>query len=226
MNNAIISAFIQSGPFGKTILLSLLFLSIYIWTIIQSKYFLLKKINDKTKIFLNEYNKSSENIFEPLKNENFFKDIPAYILYINTKNELLRIMDEERSIDIMDIDAIGNILYRLISETKLKIDKGINSLATVATIAPFLGLLGTVWGLMNAFIGMGEMGNASISAVAPGLSEALVTTAVGLLVAIPSAVAFNYAKVKLQEEISILNNFALTILANIERKFVSRDKKT
>ena len=78
---------------------------------------------------------------------------------------------------------------------------------------------------MNAFFGMGKMGNASIDAVAPGIAEALVNTAVGLLVAIPSAVAFNYAKNRIQAEITNMNNFCVELLSNIEKRFVSKGKK-
>jgi len=222
MDNAIISAYIQSGPFGKTIILSLLFLSIYIWTIIQNKYFVLRDIRRKNKLFIKEYSELKANIFADIKHKARFKNLPIFELFSSTKNELLLICDEERGIDLADIEYISICASMIIAKTKIDLEKGIVQLATATTIAPFLGLLGTVWGVMNAFIGMGEMGNASIAAVAPGLSEALVTTAIGLLVAIPSAIAFNYTKTKVSEEITNLNNFAMDLIGNIEKQFVTR----
>jgi biopolymer transport protein TolQ len=77
---------------------------------------------------------------------------------------------------------------------------------------------------MNAFVGMGNMGNASIAAVAPGISESLATTAIGLIVAIPASIAYNHVKKRIQNEIIMLNNFSLEVLGNIERKFLTRIK--
>ncbi len=222
MNNAMISAYIQSGPFGKTIILALLFLSIYIWTIIQNKYFILRNIRRKNKLFIQEYFELKENIFADIKHKVRYKSLPIFDLFSTTKNELLLILDEERGVDIADVEYISICVSQVIAKTKIDLEKGIVQLATTTTIAPFLGLLGTVWGVMNAFIGMGEMGNASIAAVAPGISEALVTTAIGLLVAIPSAIAYNYAKTKTAEEITNLNNFAMDLIGNIEKQFITK----
>lgn len=224
MDNPLISSFIQSGVFGKLILLSLLFLSVYIWTIIQTKYLLLSHIRDKTNEFMNEYLKIGDNLFQPMKHERLFKELPAYQLFHLFKEEMLIVMEEERGIDENDLEALTKQMHRLIYQTKKELDEGVVALATTTTIAPFLGLLGTVWGVMNAFIGMGEMGNASIAAVAPGLSESLVTTAVGLIVAIPSAIAYNLFKSKSQTEISVLKDLALDLLSLVQKKFMDRKR--
>lgn len=225
MDNTIIMAFREAGPFGKTILITLFSLSIYIWTIIQSKYFLLKNIQNKNKIFYREYRKAGENIFQPIANEEKFTELPLFSLFSTAKEEVVRIMEQERGIDSLDVDIVANQLAKTVSQTKVELEDGITTLATTTAIAPFIGLLGTVWGIMNAFFGMGKMGNASIDAVAPGIAEALVNTAVGLLVAIPSAVAFNYAKNRIQAEITNMNNFSVELLSNIEKRFVSKGKK-
>ena len=224
MENTLIMSFREAGPFGKTILLSLFFMSIYIWTLIQKKYFLLKSIRERNKLFLREYRKIGQNLFQPLADEDQFDELPMYELYLCAKNELIRVMEEERGISEMDVEVIANQLAKNISQTKVMLDEGIVTLATTTSIAPFMGLLGTVWGIMNAFFGMSKMGNASIDAVAPGIAEALVTTAVGLMVAIPSAVAFNFAKNKTQSEVTTLNNFAVELLSNIEKKFIGKNK--
>ena len=225
MDNTIVMSFREAGPFGKTVLLTLLGLSIYIWTIIQSKYFLLKNIQNKNKLFYREYRKSGENIFQPLGNEEKFTELPLYTLFSTAKDEVVRIMEQERGIDSLDVDIVANQLAKTVSQTKVSLEEGITTLATTTAIAPFIGLLGTVWGIMNAFFGMGKMGNASIDAVAPGIAEALVNTAVGLMVAIPTAVAFNYAKSRIQMEITNLNNFSVELLSTIEKRFVSKGKK-
>ncbi len=224
MDNPIINTFIQAGIFGKAIILFLLAMSVNIWTIIQNKYFFFKKMEHENRLFLGEYRKTGENIFHPLENEESFTTLPMFCLFSLSKFELTHIMEEERAIDAMDIESIASTLARTISENKLDFEKGLYTLATIATVSPLLGLLGTVWGVMNAFVGMGTLGNASIAAVAPGISESLATTAVGLLVAIPSSIAYNYVKKRIQNEITVLNNFSLEVLGNIERKFVTRTK--
>lgn len=225
MDNTIVQSFIAAGPFGKGILIALLLLSIYVWTIIQSKYFILRNIRRKNILFMRAYRKTGENIFKPFPEEEKFEDLPLYELFICAKNELIRVMEEERPLDSLDMDVIANQMAKTISQTKVVLEDGIIALATVSSTAPFLGLLGTVWGIMNAFFGMGKMGNASIDAVAPGIAEALVNTAVGLIVAIPSAAAFNYSKNMIQSEIVVLNNFAVELMSNIEKKFVSKSAK-
>jgi biopolymer transport protein TolQ len=222
MDNPIISSFIQSGLFGKGILLVLLALSIYIWIVIQAKYILLKRMRQSTQDFFTAYARTGENIFQPVENEEYFEGLPVYAIFCCAKHELTRIMEEERNIDSLDAESIATQLARTVAETKMNLEEGLPALATATSIAPFLGLLGTVWGVMSAFLGMGELGNASIAAVAPGISEALVTTAVGLMVAIPAAIAYNYAKAKVQEQVVILNNFSLQVLGHIESKFVTR----
>ncbi|EKD28625.1 MAG: hypothetical protein ACD_79C00256G0004 [uncultured bacterium] len=223
MENPIIDAYYQAGLLGKAIILVLLVQSIHIWTIIQSKYFLLKKIRKKTSIFFDEFKKSNENIFQPIEKESYFKELPCYKIYLCAKNELMFVMNEERGVDLNDVEAISYKIEQIISSERAEFEQGDVQLATATTIAPFIGLLGTVWGIMNAFIGMGKMGNASIAAVAPGISESLVTTAMGLLVAIPAAVAYNFSKSETKKELETMNNFALEVLGGMEKKFVTRE---
>ena len=222
MENPIIESFIKSGLFGKTILLSLLGLSIYVWTIVQSKFYLFRTISKKTKEFLEEYNKIGENIFQVIPDEDRFEGLPMFELFRYSRTELTRIMEEERSIETADADGMAVELTCMISESKRSLEEGVIPLATITNIAPFMGLLGTVWGIMDAFLGMGKLGNASIAAVAPGISESLVNTSVSLLVAIPSSIVYNFCKSRVNYEISVLNDFAMEIIEKVEKKYITR----
>lgn len=183
---------------------------------------MLRNLKLKHRRFLDQFEHSGENLFQPIPNEEEFEGLPLCIMVLQTRDDLTRIMEEERKIDSADIECISAELARIISESRMQLEKGVFSLSTATSIAPFLGLLGTVWGVMESFVGMGQLGNASMAAVAPGLSEALVTTAIGLIVAIPASITYNYTLSRIQEEITIMNNFALELLSNIEKQFVTK----
>jgi biopolymer transport protein TolQ len=105
------------------------------------------------------------------------------------------------------------------SEELSKLENNLNWLATAAAVAPFIGLLGTVWGIIDAFLALGSAGSASLRAVGPGIAEALFTTALGLFAAIPAAVAYNYFSHALREMGARLDDFALEFLNLAERTY-------
>jgi biopolymer transport protein TolQ len=120
-----------------------------------------------------------------------------------------------------DLGTVERALKRAELEESHRLEKGITFLASVASAAPFIGLFGTVWGIMNAFHGLGDAKSSTIQAVAPGISEALVATAVGLAAAIPAAVAFNYFSSSIRKFRQSMDSFSAEFL-NIARRYLAR----
>jgi biopolymer transport protein TolQ len=118
----------------------------------------------------------------------------------------------EKEYDVEDLSSVSAALRRAEIAEAARLEKGITFLATVASAAPFIGLFGTVWGIMTAFHGLSQAKSSTIQAVAPGISEALVATAVGLAAAIPAAVAYNYFAVAIKQFRSGMNAFSSDFL--------------
>ena len=119
------------------------------------------------------------------------------------------------------MEAVRNVAERTVADQALLLESSMGYLATAVSASPFLGLLGTVWGVMDAFGGMAVSGSATLSAVAPGISGALLTTVVGLLVALPSAIGYNYLTNEIRQMCVQMDNFAQDISAAIQRSFAS-----
>lgn len=173
MGNIWISAWRHCDIAGKLILIILGLLSFYSWYIIIEKFLFLKDVERKNKIF-EKYLKRGKT--------------PKFIACpLNSILEYGITLKKETGFDSIDLH-----LEKAFLQEQGKLEKKITSLATVATISPFLGLLGTVWGLLLSFQGIVAAGASSVRVVAAGVSEALITTIAGLIVAIPAAVGYNY----------------------------------
>lgn len=177
MDNIWVSAWEQFDLAGKFILVVLVFLSFHSWYIILEKFFYLRQVEKKNRAF--------ERLIKKGKNPRFLQCPLSSILNYGIE---LRDKAEDKSIDMHLEKAF------IIEQGKL--EKKITSLGTIATISPFLGLLGTVWGLLLSFQGIVAAGSSSVRVVAGGVSIALVTTIVGLVVAIPAAIGYNYYREK------------------------------
>jgi biopolymer transport protein TolQ len=123
---------------------------------------------------------------------------------------------------VVGVENIKRALRRAINTEMTRMTKMIPFLATTGNTAPFIGLFGTVWGIMNSFHGIGQMGSASLAVVAPGISEALVATAVGLAAAIPAVIAFNYYMNKIRTLETELHSFSADFLNIVERDILGR----
>jgi len=112
--------------------------------------------------------------------------------------------------------AVGVEMYSAAAEEVRRLEKGMSTLATIASASPFIGLFGTVWGVMDAFTGLGSAGAASLRAVAPGIAEALITTAAGLFAAIPALIAYNHYLHSIRSIAARMDRFTAEFLAKIE----------
>ena len=182
---SIMNLFLRADIIVKSVILTLIACSIYSWAIIIEKFKLFKKINLSSEEFEQKFWKSRSA-------ESFYKDIPKNIedpmaLVFKASMEAALKTRSKSNLN----EKLSNMLEINIEKQMSKIEKSYTFLATVGSTAPFIGLFGTVWGIMNSFQSIAISRNTSLAIVAPGIAEALFATALGLLAAIPAVVAYN-----------------------------------
>jgi len=182
---SLISLFIRADFIVKSVIILLIACSVYSWAVIIDKIKLFKKINISSEEFEEKFwkSKSAETFYNSLPSN---VDDPMASLFKESMQGLLKSKSKTNLVEKM-----GGILEIGIEKQMSKIDKGFTFLATVGSTAPFIGLFGTVWGIMNSFQSIAISRNTSLAIVAPGIAEALFATALGLLAAIPAVVAYN-----------------------------------
>ena len=203
--------FIRADFVVKSVIILLLASSIYSWALIFDKYKLFKKINLSTSDFENKFWKarSAENLNGslPAKTEDpltqVFKDAMSELIKTKTKSSAIQSARVERVLEVSTDNQIN------------KIEKNFTFLATVGATAPFIGLFGTVWGIMNSFQSIAISRNTSLAIVAPGIAEALFATALGLLAAIPAVVAYNKFNSDSKRYTARIENFCKRFLSII-----------
>ena len=206
---SIINLFIRADIIIKTVILILIVSSIYSWAIIFEKIKMFKKINKSTDEFENKFwkSKSAESFYNNLA-ANY--DDPMANLFRSSMETMLK---ARRSSNLNE--KMSRMLEINIEQQMEKIDKSYTFLATVGSTAPFIGLFGTVWGIMNSFQSIAISRNTSLAIVAPGIAEALFATALGLLAAIPAVVAFNKFSSDSKKYFQKLESFSKRLLSII-----------
>ena len=182
---SIITLFVRADFIVKSVILILIASSIYSWAIIVEKFKLFKRIKLSTEDFENKFWKSKSA-------ESFYNNLPSKIddpMANVFKNSMQVLIKSKRSSNLNE--KMSRMLEINIEQEMEKIEKSYTFLATVGSTAPFIGLFGTVWGIMNSFQSIAISRNTSLAIVAPGIAEALFATALGLLAAIPAVVAYN-----------------------------------
>jgi biopolymer transport protein TolQ len=203
------SLFLRADFVVKSVILMLIGCSIYSWAVIIEKLRLFKKITLESEEFEEKFwkSKSAETFYNSLPADvenptaSLFKDTMQSLLKAKSKTNL-----NERMASILEVNIEKQIS---------KIDKGFTFLATVGSTAPFIGLFGTVWGIMNSFQSIAISRNTSLAIVAPGIAEALFATALGLLAAIPAVVAYNKFNNDSKKYSQRLENFSKRFLSII-----------
>ncbi|MDA7831008.1 protein TolQ [Candidatus Pelagibacter sp.] len=203
------SLFLRADFIVKSVILMLIGCSIYSWAIIIEKFRLFKKINLESEEFEKRFwkSKSAETFYNSLPAE---VENPTALLFKDTMQSLLKIKNKTNINERME-----SILEVNIEKQISKIDKGFTFLATVGSTAPFIGLFGTVWGIMNSFQSIAISRNTSLAIVAPGIAEALFATALGLLAAIPAVVTYNKFNNDTKKYSQRLENFSKRFLSII-----------
>ena len=206
---SIVKLFIRADIIVKSVIIILIVSSIYSWAIIFEKFKLFKKINKSTDEFENKFwkSKSAESFYNNLP-DNF--DDPMANVFRSSMQVLLK---SKRTTNLDE--KMSRMLESNVEKEMEKIDKSYTFLATVGSTAPFIGLFGTVWGIMNSFQSIAISRNTSLAIVAPGIAEALFATALGLLAAIPAVVAFNKFSSDSKKYSQKLENFSKRFLSII-----------
>ena len=206
---SIIQLFVRADLIVKTVIVILIVSSIYSWAIIFEKIKLFRKINKSTEEFEEKFWKSKSA-------ESFYNNLPENVndpmanVFKNSMNVLLK---SKRSSNLNE--KMSRMLEINIEQQMEKIEKNYTFLASVGSTAPFIGLFGTVWGIMNSFQSIAISRNTSLAIVAPGIAEALFATALGLLAAIPAVVAYNKFTSDSKKYTQKLENFSKRLLSII-----------
>ena len=208
---SLIQLFLRADFIVKSVIILLIAASIYSWALIFDKYKLFKKIEKTTTTFEEKFwkSKSAESFYNSLTNRdkdpvaNIFQSAMAEVIKTKSKSSVVQSARVSRIIEISADEEIK------------KIEKNFTFLATVGSTAPFIGLFGTVWGIMNSFQSIAISRNTSLAIVAPGIAEALFATALGLLAAIPAVVAYNKFNSDIKRYSSRIENFSKRFLSII-----------
>ena len=206
---SLMSLFIRADIVVKSVIIILIAASIYSWAIIIEKFKMFKKINQSTIEFEEKFwkSKSAESFYNNLAAN---KEDPMSNVFKKTMQVVLK----SRSRSNLNEKLTGLLESNIETEINV-IEKNFSFLATVGSTAPFIGLFGTVWGIMNSFQSIAVSRNTSLAIVAPGIAEALFATALGLLAAIPAVVAYNKFNSDSKRYISKIDNFSKRFLSII-----------
>ena len=206
---SLMNLFIRADIIVKSVIIMLIACSIYSWAVIIEKYRLFKKINESTEEFETKFWNSKSA-------ESFYNNMPANIqdpMALVFKDAMQSLLKRRSKSDLNN--RMTTMLETGIEKQMSKISKGFTFLATVGSTAPFIGLFGTVWGIMNSFQSIAISRNTSLAIVAPGIAEALFATALGLLAAIPAVIAynkFNNDSIKYSQKLENFSKRFLTII--------------
>ncbi len=234
VNNRLLKHVAISGPIVKFVLLILLAFSVISWAIILLKYRSFKGIEKEQENFLNMFyeGKTMNQLLEYAEKRD--KRIPMIQLFKAGYTELVRFKrtarqdlegtnsneeggDLRMSASIDPVDGIERAMRKTINEQQSDLESYLPFLATCGSTTPFIGLFGTVWGIMNAFAGIGATGSASLATVAPGIAEALIATAAGLAAAIPAVIFYNLFLNRVRRNVTSFESFTTDFINFIER---------
>jgi biopolymer transport protein TolQ len=206
---SLLSLFLRADIIVKSVILILIICSVYSWAVIFEKFKLFKKINKSSEEF-------EEKFWNSKSAETFYNSLPAKIqdpMALVFKDAMEGLLKKKSRTNLSE--RMTTMLETGIEKQMNKIDKGFTFLATVGSTAPFIGLFGTVWGIMNSFQSIAISRNTSLAIVAPGIAEALFATALGLLAAIPAVIAYNKFNTESKKYSQKLENFSKRFLTII-----------
>ena len=219
-------AFDKATIEGKITILTLFILSLFSWTIIITKFRQLRRARKRAKQFFAAYGATRDPL--DIKNRgDVFRGAPAYQLYIRGAEELdyqLKqnpvLINGQKRISLSSFEAVKVTLEEAAGAEAMSLEKGMIVLSTAVAGGPFIGLLGTVWGVMETFAGIARANSASLTAMAPGVAGALIATVTGLLVAIPAMFAYNFMVTTIRAITQQLDGFATRYATQIEHAYV------
>jgi len=205
----------QTGTVAKAVLLSLLVFSVISWAVILSKWRLIRSARTQGGRFVRAFRKA-QRMQDVASVASQFRPSPLVGVFEAAIDEFKRQMGTTGTIHNMT--AVQRSMQIASSEEITRLERNVTWLAITGAVTPFVGLFGTVWGIIDAFHGLGTAGAATLRAVAPGISEALITTAAGLAAAIPAVIAYNLINGSIRELAARNDDFALEMLNLVERQ--------
>ena len=221
--------FSSTGLVVKGVLLLLIMFSVVSWAIIMFKFFQIQKAFSESGRFMDFFWKTKR--FDSIASQvDRFGSSPLTALFNEGYSELKQLMEAEGAKPdhgglSTDLGGVANVTRALRRATNLEVnrlEKYTTFLATTGSTSPFIGLFGTVWGIMVAFEGIGKTGSASLAVVAPGIAEALIATAVGLVAAIPAVMAYNHFQHKIRVLVKEMDSFSTEFLNIVQRNIAGK----
>jgi biopolymer transport protein TolQ len=214
----------QATPEAKVIIVCLAIFSIIAWSVMISKAIQMRRAKKLNQFFSSEF-RSQKAVLDVFDRRVQAEGCPLFKVYQAGSIELdtrLKNPDGGRKkfVSLKGMEHVKRTLENTVAQESLKLESGLILLAIAVSGAPFLGLLGTVWGVMSTFSGIAQQGSATMSAMAPGVSAALVTTVAGLLVAIPSMFGYNWLVHNLRVLTVELDNFAQELVSKMETEYL------
>ena len=225
-------AFLRANTAGKTLVVLLFIGSVVAWSIMVTKFREYRRAYRENKRFLAVYQGEAQPLALIMKRQSF-PGCPLYMMY-RAACRTLHGLVEARGINPdewfggqpdtstpklsdTDMKIVRNIIDQTVDEQVIQMEKNVVVLATAVTAAPFIGLMGTVWGVMDAFGGLAIQGTATLSAVAPGISGSLIATLAGLIVALPSLIGYNMLTSRIRILSTMMEHFAEALMVDLER---------
>ena len=233
-SGGILYAFTEATLEGKLVLATLFIASIFSWSVMVTKIRVVRIARRRNEEFLEQF-RSDRNPLRIYESQLRFDGSPLYAIYRAGCRELTfhlmgasevddtfwARLDIAERITPSQMRVVSTAMERAVGESALRLEAQMILLATAVSGAPFLGLLGTVWGVMDTFTGVALAGSASLQAMAPGVSGALITTVTGLLVAIPAMFGYNFLVTSIRSLIVQNDNFAAELASEFEHKYVN-----
>jgi biopolymer transport protein TolQ len=218
----------QTTPEGKAVVFCLVIFSIVAWSVMIAKAVQMRRAKKLNQLFNAEY-RTQKNVLDLFDRRVQVEGCPLFTVYQAGSLELdarLKTPDgsgRKKFVSLKGMEHVKRTLENNVAQESLKLESGLILLAIAVSGAPFLGLLGTVWGVMSTFGHIAQQGAATMAAMAPGVSAALLTTVAGLLVAIPSMFAYNWLVHNLRVMTVELDNFAQELVSKMETEYLEED---
>lgn len=220
----------KSTPEGKAIIIVLVIFSIFAWSVMAQKAMQMRRAKKLNRYFEAEF-RTQKNVLGVYDRRIQVPECPLFMVYqegcgeLDTRLKSPMSEARKRFVSLKAMEHVKRTLESAVARESLKLESGLILLAIAVSGAPFLGLLGTVWGVMSAFSYVAMAGRADLATMAPGVAAALVTTVAGLLVAIPSMFGYNWLVHNLRVLTVELDNFAQELVSKMETEYLEEDEQ-
>jgi biopolymer transport protein TolQ len=227
-NGSLLSMILDAGLMVKFVLLLLFIFSVVSWAIIFLKYRYYRKIKKENEMFDADYSRSTKlsDVLPAAKKYSYSTTAEVFRVGYTELTKINKPLNESAQggdeISLSSLDNLERSLSKACNTEMTKLESALGFLATTGSASPFIGLFGTVWGIIDTFKGIGARGSATLAIVAPGISEALIATAAGLAAAIPAVIFYNYFLNQSKNMVQEMDNFAAEFLNIVERYLVHK----